>query len=107
MIVNVTGYRKLLRMTLPVLDDSADVAYQRRHRKMNLMFAGAGARLRILRIDHVFSSNEAPDSDEPRGYGFENDGRPLSCPIPFIRVFVPGIDLRRREESKVSEEARY
>lgn len=94
-------------MTLPVFDDSADVAYQREQRKTNLMFAGDGARLRILRIDHVFSSDDTPESDDPRGYGFPNEGSPLSCPTPFNRVLVPGMDFRRREESRPSAEARY
>lgn len=34
-MVRVTGYLNCVRMVLPVLEESADVVYQKQHRKMN------------------------------------------------------------------------
>jgi hypothetical protein len=39
-MVSVTGYRKRLRMTLPVFDESADVVYQSAQRPMNWNVCG-------------------------------------------------------------------
>jgi hypothetical protein len=42
-MVSVTGNRKLLRMTLPVFDESADEEYHSVHRRMNFMVDAEGS----------------------------------------------------------------
>jgi hypothetical protein len=41
-MVSVTGYRKLLRMTLPVLEERAEEKYHRKQRRTNLIVLSAG-----------------------------------------------------------------
>lgn len=96
-IVRVTGYRKLLRITLPVFDESAEVPYHSMHRRMNLIVAGGGAR---LRIQERFSEpvNDPVTCD---GYLDPYDGRLPPSATPSI-VPCSGIDLRRLDDSRFS-----
>jgi len=42
-MVNVMGNLKLLRMTLPVLEETAEVAYHKVQRRTNLIVEGEGS----------------------------------------------------------------
>ncbi|KAJ9124270.1 hypothetical protein QFC22_001070 [Naganishia vaughanmartiniae] len=96
-MVRVTGYRKLLRMTLPVFDDSAEVPYHSMQRKMNLIVDGGGARLRSQE-----RSSELPNGIVDCAKYFDPyDGSVPPRATPSTVSF-PGIDLRRLDDSRLS-----